>query len=73
MRGKIIPIEEIRTNGDAAVANMSFREIADMIEMFFDLSADCNLEQLDFLPQTVAKIKAMRELYIERMHKSAGV
>ena len=71
MRAKLIPQEEIITNGDVAVANMSFRETSDIIAAFMDISRDCNLATLDFSSEFRAKVAAMRELYMERMHKPA--
>ena len=71
MRAKLIPQEEIITNGDAAVANMSFRETSDIIDAFMVISLDRNLATLGFSSEFRAKVAAMRELYIERMHKPA--
>ena len=61
--------EEIQTNGDLAVANMSFRETADMADLFMYLSDNSNLKQLDLWPEMQAKIEAMRELYAKRMRE----
>lgn len=65
---KFISETDIQTNGDVAVANMSFRETADIIHTFMILSENLSPE-FDWIQD---KVEAMRKLYHERMRQPIG-